>query len=119
MPVHVPTLAHIREHGQLFGEQAKAVIGVEGFLGVVALFEFVKSFLHRPTHLVLMHGHIVKQPQPIHPSWGWLSIALGVALFAETTVVHRLLRERDGTGKISMTTKQLADFGKHMQAKES
>jgi hypothetical protein len=82
-------------------EQAKALIGVEGFLGAWALYEFIKSLVVRPTHVV--HGHAIRGT--VSPSWGWLCVLAVVALFAEMTVVHRLLREREGasgTGKISV-----------------
>jgi hypothetical protein len=113
--MHIPTGEHIREHGRLFGEQTKAMIGVEGVLGAVALYAFVRSLVEHPTRT--LHGHVVREA--IQPSWGWLCVALGVALVAEFSVVHRLLREREGTGKISLTPQELAEFGRHMQAKET
>ena len=73
------------------------------WLAFLALYGFVRSLVD--------HWH--------DPSWGWLCVFLGAVLLAEAGVVHRLLRERDGSGKIQITPQELAEYGKHMQAKES
>jgi hypothetical protein len=101
----------LREHGRLFLQEARPVIGAEGLLGVVALFEFIRSFVEPPVHFVIVHGQIVEHRSLIHPSWGWLCIVLGVALFAEARVVHRLIRAHGPEPElIHLSPKQLADY---------
>ena len=85
------------------------MIGAEGLLGVVALVAFIKSLVEPPTHVVVVHGRLVEQQSSIHPSWGWLCIVLGIALFAEARAVHRLLRARGPEPElIRLTPKQRA-----------
>jgi hypothetical protein len=92
----------VLEHAVLFCREFKTVVGVAGILGVLALAEFVRSAIEHE-----------------HPSWGWLCVVLGVALLAEARIVHRLLGGEEDGGKIALTPQQLAEYGRHMQAKET
>ena len=109
----------LREHWRQFRREARLVMGAEGILGVLALYQFIKSIVERTGHIVLVHGRLVEQHEAIHPSWGWLCLALGIALFAEARIAHRLLGERDADPElIPFTPRQLAEYTNAIKSPE-